>query len=202
MERLDAPSTTSGPRRGRPPNDENRRAILEATRQELAEVGFGHMTFEAVAARAGLYRRYISRTWASKAELIIDALFDDAARFTAPDTGDLESDLRVLLARHVDLTLRPDFLRGLPGVQDELRSNPELWVGKLDRYIEPAMTSMDTVLARAVDRGEITGYRPAVVVVNTVSGALQQLAALGLLDREELIEHVVGIVVDALVDRT
>ena len=96
---------------GRPPNAANRRAILEATRAVLVSTGYERMTLEAVAQEAGLYRRYINRTWSSKAELVRDALFDDVITFESPDLGDLRSDLRAVITQHVDLTLRPDFLR-------------------------------------------------------------------------------------------
>ncbi|MEZ5168414.1 MAG: helix-turn-helix domain-containing protein [Acidimicrobiales bacterium] len=60
-------------RRGRPPSNENRAAVLDATRAVLAAEGYDRLTLEAVATEAGLYRRYISRTWRSKAELVRDA---------------------------------------------------------------------------------------------------------------------------------
>lgn len=202
MDQVESSQASSRPRRGRPPIDAHRRAILDATRRELAEVGYERLTFEAVAARADLYRRYINRTWRSKGQLVRDALFDDAARFSTPDTGGFEGDLRELLAQHVDLTVRPEFLRGLPGLQAELRADPELWVETLDRHVRPAVATMATVLERAMARGEIVDHQSAEIVVNTVSGTLQQLATLGLLDRSGLIDHVVRIVADALVVRT
>ena len=195
------PSAEQSPpvRRGRPPIGANRAAVLTATRELLAAEGYQRMTLEAVATRAGLYRRYIHRTWRSKAELVRDALFDDVAAFRAPDTGSIESDVRELVAQHVDLITRPEFLRGLPGLQGEFGTDPELWRETLDRHVGPPAAGFDAVLSRAMSRGEIEDHVAPMVVLGTVSGALQHVAHLGLLGRDELIEHGVRLVLDAMV---
>lgn len=191
---------SSPPRRGRPPIPEHREAVLDATRAVIARTGYGAMTLEAVAQEAGLYRRYINRTWGSKAALVRDALFHDVVHFDLPDTGDLRRDLRHVLEQHVDLTLRPEFLRGLPGLTVEFQRNPGLFRDTLDRYVEPPVTAMATVLGRAVARGEIDRAPEPAVVVSTVSGAIQQLALLGLLDRDGLVDHALALVLDGLVE--
>ena len=185
---------------GRPPNTANRRAILEATRAVLVSTGYERMTLEAVAQEAGLYRRYINRTWSSKAELVRDALFDDVITFESPDLGDLRSDLRAVITQHVDLTLRPDFLRGLPAITAEFRLQPSLFQDTLRRHVEPPVTAMAEVFDRAVNRGEINSAPSARVVVSTISGAIQQISLLGLLDRDELINHALAMVLDGLVE--
>jgi AcrR family transcriptional regulator len=196
----DPPEAANLARRGRPPIGANRAAVLDATRAILAAEGYQHMTLEAVATRAGLYRRYINRTWRSKAELVRDALFEDVVAFRTPDTGSLEADLRELIAQHVDLTLRPEFLRGLPGLQGEFPTDPVLWQETLSRHVDPPIDAFATVLSRAVGRGEITGHRRPEIVLGTVTGAVQNLAQLGVLERDELVEHGVSLVIDAMVE--
>jgi len=188
-------------RRGRPPIGEHRVAVLQATRTLLASVGYEQMTLEAVANEAGLYRRYLSRTWRSKAELVRDALFEDVADFHVPDRGALDEDLRDIVRQHVELILRPEFLRGLPALQEAFRVDRELWTSTLLRHVEPPVAAFRQVLEAASGRGEIVGHLDAEVVLNTMSGALQQLARLGLMSPDELVEHGVRLVSGSMVER-
>jgi len=174
--------------------------VLQATRTLLADVGYEKMTLEAVAAEAGLYRRYLSRGWRSKAELVRDALFEDVVDFDVPDRGNLEDDLRVTVRQHVDLILRPEFIRGLPALQEAFRVDRELWTSTVERHVQPPIAAFDRVLEAAVRRGEITAYVDAEIVLNTMTGALQQLARLGLMTPEQLVEHGIRLVRRSMVD--
>ncbi|MEZ5246199.1 MAG: TetR/AcrR family transcriptional regulator [Acidimicrobiales bacterium] len=174
--------------------------MLEATRRLLADVGYEQMTLEAVATEAGLYRRYLSRTWRSKAELVRDALFEDVAAFVVPNTGDLVEDLRVTVRQHVELILRPEFLRGLPALQEAFRVDPELWATTVARHVRPPVEAFRQVLDSAMGRGEIIAHLPPDVVLNTMTGALQQLARLGSMDFDQLVEHGVQLVAGAMVE--
>ena len=187
-------------RRGRPPIGENRVALLEATRSLLAEVGYEAMTLEAVAAQAGLYRRYLSRTWRSKAELVRDALFEDVVDFEVPDLGNLSDDLHHTVSQHVELILRPEFLRGLPALQEAFRADPQLWDTTLERHVGPPVVAFERVLSAALVRGEIESHLPAEIVLNTMTGALQLLARLGLMTPEALVEHGVKLVLGSMVE--
>ena len=175
--------------------------MLAATRAVLAADGYGGMTFEAVAREAGLYRRYIGRTWRSKGELVRDALFGDVIDFRIPDTGDLTTDLQVLIEQHVDLTLRPEFLRGLPGLMVEFRIDRELWHDTVARHVQPANDAFARVLEAARSRGEIVDHTDPSIVLNTISGTVQQLAVLNLLDRDGLVAHAVALVTSGMVER-
>lgn len=160
----------------------------------IARVGYAEMTFEAVANEAGSYRKYLHRTWRSKAELVRDALFEDVVDFVVPDTGGFEEDLRLLIRQHVDLILRPEFLRGLPGLQEAFRVDAELWDETLERHVQPPTDAFAAVLGAAVRRGEIVRHAAPEVVLNSISGGVQQLARLGLLTPDELVEHAIAMV--------
>ena len=54
--------------------ERSRRVILEATLDELGEVGYGAMTIESVARRAGVGKATIYRHWQGKLDLLGDAL--------------------------------------------------------------------------------------------------------------------------------
>ncbi|HEX4983457.1 MAG TPA: TetR/AcrR family transcriptional regulator [Ilumatobacteraceae bacterium] len=66
--------------------ERSRRVILEATLDELGDVGYGAMTIESVARRAGVGKATIYRHWQGKLDLLGDAL-ETLKRPIAPPTG-------------------------------------------------------------------------------------------------------------------
>src|ERR1700730_6730586 len=86
-------------RRGEESRDpESLRAALDV----LAETGYERMTMDAVAARARTGKATIYRRWASKAQLVVDAIASaghmgvTTQRASLPDTGSLRGDLLAL----------------------------------------------------------------------------------------------------------
>jgi AcrR family transcriptional regulator len=87
------PARHHGNRHGR--SEEARLAVLEAADDLLVERGFAGVTIEGIAARAGVAKQTIYRWWASKTDILFDALIVDAAEFFTPaDHGDLGRDLQ------------------------------------------------------------------------------------------------------------
>ena len=82
-----------------------RSAVLDATVAELVEHGYGELTVDGVAARAGVNKTTLSRRWGGRDSLIVDAVETfAAAQAKVPDTGDIDEDLR-LWARSILATL-------------------------------------------------------------------------------------------------
>ena len=70
------------------------RAILDATRELLAECGVQGLTMEGVAARAGVAKTTVYRRWRSKDDLALAVLIDMVEHVVAtPDLGDTRSEL-------------------------------------------------------------------------------------------------------------
>jgi AcrR family transcriptional regulator len=90
-----------------------RRAVLE----ELATVGYGSLTIEAVARRAGVGKSTIYRHWASRVDLIADA-FEHAHQETVPDVKSESARERLIrLVGHVaEVATDPLFSRCIPAL--------------------------------------------------------------------------------------
>src|SRR6266516_1689292 len=65
-----APGTLEEPD---PRVERSRRVILEAVLEEQGDVGYGALTIESVAARAGVGKSTISQHWSGKMDLVEDA---------------------------------------------------------------------------------------------------------------------------------
>jgi AcrR family transcriptional regulator len=75
------------------------RALVSATLELLAELGYEALTMDAVAARAHASKATIYRRWSGKAELVMHAMHAHVAEqpFEVAETGDLREDLLGLL---------------------------------------------------------------------------------------------------------
>ncbi|ODQ96853.1 TetR family transcriptional regulator [Mycobacterium intermedium] len=131
-------------------------ALLAAAWDELNERGYDDFTIDGVAARACTSRAVLYRRWPGKPELVQAALIaaSKKAPITVPDTGSLRGDVMNLLRQansrrfHLAVTAmtRLDhFYRDTGTTIAELRDAIETEQGVL----------METLIARAVDRGEI-----------------------------------------------
>ncbi len=142
------------PRRGRPRDVSYDAAILDATLDLVADVGFAGLTIDAVAARAKVGKASIYRRWASKEALLLEAWAACAAPLPEPDTGTLRGDLAAMF-NHVNHGRPDEVMRRLfPQMIAAAKVNPE--VGDSYRaFIDDRRGPLQRVLARAAERGEL-----------------------------------------------
>jgi AcrR family transcriptional regulator len=97
------------PSRGGRPRDPSRDGVIRAAiLRLLADVGYGALTMDAVAAEAGVGKATIYRRWRTKQDLVVDTISDlNRAEATPPNTGSLEGDLRQMLRQMVGVINGP-----------------------------------------------------------------------------------------------
>ncbi|GII99254.1 TetR family transcriptional regulator [Sediminihabitans luteus] len=147
------------PRPGRPRDESRDDAILDAARELIAERGFGGMTMDAVASRAGAGKATVYRRWSSKSELAVDAI-TRGTRATlraedVPDTGTLRGDLAAL----AELRGRDKGDALMPGLISEMRTDADLAHAFHERFVTAKVDMMRSLLERAKQRGEIPPER-------------------------------------------
>lgn len=132
-------------------------AILDAALDVLAEQGFDGMTMEAVAARAKASKATVYRRWASKAQLVRDAVVRmgqrDVDLRALPDTGSLRGDVLALTRPDAFGEKRLAVIAGLTSMVGAERSG--LGETAFAAAVAPWVALSRAVLQRAVDRGEI-----------------------------------------------
>ncbi|MFT3852746.1 MAG: TetR/AcrR family transcriptional regulator [Ilumatobacteraceae bacterium] len=142
------------PRRGRPLDEACRPAILDATLDLVADVGYAGMTVDGVAQRAGVGKATIYRRWPSKESLLIEAWRSCIAPMPEPDTGSLRGDLDLMFnavnhGRPDDVMRRifPQMIAASK-VDEDAHAAYQVFVGERRRPLH-------AVLARAQRRGEL-----------------------------------------------
>jgi AcrR family transcriptional regulator len=107
--------------------ERSRMVILQAAVDELAEVGYGRVTIESIAARAGVGKSTIYRHWRDKLALIADA-FETFHEQMVPDLGELPAREAVaLLLRHVaEVVVDSTFSRCIPALIEGAERDPRV----------------------------------------------------------------------------
>lgn len=131
-------------------------AITDAAFAELAEVGYGKLSMEAVARRAGVSKPTLYRRWPTKEQLVIALVAQVAvAAAQTPDTGTLRGDLLAFLNTTIAGVSHPLARRIIPDLLAEGVRNPTL-AGALQTEIGASRRALVAdLLRRAVARGEL-----------------------------------------------
>ncbi|MFE7239507.1 TetR/AcrR family transcriptional regulator [Streptomyces sp. NPDC057582] len=137
-------------------SERSRRATLEAALALCTEKGYGRVTIEAIAARAGVSKKTIYRWWPSKSAVILEAFTEalvDATPFT--DTGDIAADLRTHVSGAVNLLASAPFGPAYAGILSEVHHDDELAETVRTQLIEPRFAQAVDRLRRAQEQGQI-----------------------------------------------
>jgi AcrR family transcriptional regulator len=141
-------------RLGRPRNPEIDAAVLSATLAALDEYGYGRLTIEEIARRAGATKPAIYRRWPSRQRLVLAALDQRLGAARAPDTGctlcDIDECLKVFVAAF--RRMPPDVLGPLFA---DCAGDRELRAAFMTTLFEPPRTAVRETLDRAHGRGDL-----------------------------------------------
>lgn len=129
-------------------------AILESTIALLAELGFGGLTIDGIAARAGVGKATIYRHWSSKAEVAVEAFRSFIPPLDDPDTGSLADDVRSVVHQIVDGLSHSPLAGTLPSLVEAAERDPE--VERLFKEFGGTRRAvLQGILTRAAERGEL-----------------------------------------------
>jgi len=158
-------------RRGRPRDAQAEQAILTATVDLLGEVGFGSLSIEAVAARAGVGRPTVYRRWPSKLELVIDAVIRLAPPVAHTTTEDARADLLQLVTRLITEMTSAPVGRAILALTGEADRHAELAQRLADDYLAPRREALAGILRGAAESGELRADVDIELLLDLVLGA-------------------------------
>jgi AcrR family transcriptional regulator len=141
-----------------PRAERSKQAILDATRELLAEDGdVGSLTVEAVAAQSGVAKTTIYRRWRDKWELALDAvMIDMLPGFAEPvDVGDTRKELVTFVdSARKNLSTLPS-APAMQGLASQIATDPELGRVYREQVVEPRREQLRPVIERGIARGDL-----------------------------------------------
>ncbi|WP_433539163.1 TetR/AcrR family transcriptional regulator [Micromonospora sp. CA-249363] len=153
--------------------DEITTAIRRALMQELAAVGYGRLSIEAVARRAGVSKTAVYRRWSSKLDLVVEIVAAAAqGKLPVLDTGTLRGDLALLFQAVAHALRHPLASQIIPDLLAEAARNPTI-----DETLRQVLRARQQeiggrLVARAVQRGELPGDTDPDAAVDLIVGPL------------------------------
>lgn len=157
---------------GRPRDKSRDIAIENAAVEILREVGYEHLTIEAVAARAQVSKATIYRRWKNKAALVADSVHHYAfCKAPTIDTGTLRGDLIEVLAEKVK-TMKSADGQLIAGLMCMARTDEDLSEVLTERLSGYASAAHAAIFDRAILRGEIPADAKRELVIQLVPAVI------------------------------
>lgn len=185
----------SRPGRQRDPSRDE--AIFAATLALFAEQGYAGVSIEGVAARAGVAKATIYRRYASKTQLVVEAVHVGAcATDHLPDTGDLRADLTSMLVKLMDL-LRSDLGPVLLAFAGERIRYPNLDEEFKRSVIGAKRAHIRHLIRSAIERGDMPADTDVEVMAEAGPALIWHHALNRLPLTDELPRRIIDIVIPA-----
>lgn len=141
--------------RGRPRSESVGEAIRLAAREILAGQGYDALTFEAVAARAGVAKSTVYRRYPDRIALVVDVGNAIADLQLDRDTGSLRRDLIVALV-HTSVVFADGLTAAmLAAIVGQMAHDPALAEAMRGTVMSRRIAVMEQIFRRAIDRGEV-----------------------------------------------
>jgi AcrR family transcriptional regulator len=156
---------------GRPRDPDVERRALEAARSIYGESGKSQVTFNNIAARAGIGKPALYRRWDTPQALLMDALRAIPLPAGIPDLGDAQAELAAYSRGLMRLYVSPDgaaMMRVITEFHDETEPFRQWITETSDGMIAHAAT----VIERAVARGEPPPRLPARTIMEMLTGTM------------------------------
>ncbi|MBL1120433.1 TetR/AcrR family transcriptional regulator [Streptomyces sp. 110] len=148
-------------------------AIRAAVFEELATVGYGRMSIERVARRAGVGKAAIYRRWRSKLPIVLEVVSALAKQgLPTPDTGSLQGDIKVLLEATARVLWHPMAAQIIPDLFAESARNPDMAQALQAAVRDSQRGVAEVVIRNAVNRGELSADTDVDLALDLASGPL------------------------------
>jgi AcrR family transcriptional regulator len=172
--------TNASRAKGRPRSAAADLAILDATREALAELGWGGLTMGHVATRAKVAKTTLYRRWPSKNELVVDAVASLFDELVMPDLGNLRADIEAVVTQFADLLARPETQAALLALFAEGTRDPLLHRRIREAIVDPQKHLVRQGRAAAQARGELgpdtdaeSAREEVDIIFDTIAGTVE-----------------------------
>lgn len=195
---------TDAPTRGRPRSPQADRAIFDATRRLLEEVGYQRLTIEGVAAEAGVAKTTIYRRYPHKAHLVLAEMSQAAhdAPEALPDTGTFRGDL-LAVAHRVREEICPSAPSSVSAaLLTEAIADPE-FADRVRAFADVRFDQGRPLYDRAIARGELRPDADWRVVSEMLVGWIFHASVASRREPDDAtLAHAVDLLVDGIAARS
>ncbi|MDO6670266.1 TetR/AcrR family transcriptional regulator [Paracoccus sp. 1_MG-2023] len=159
---------------GRPINPEAGEALRSAALRLVREEGYEKVSISAIVKEAGVARQTLYNRWDTKAELVLEAVFEETARQAAPPTDDRDLPYARLLADFLQrifahLERDGDTMRALIAAAQQ---DPSFGNAFHQKFVAPREAMVTDLLRRAQAAGQLDPARDADLLSQLIHGAL------------------------------
>jgi AcrR family transcriptional regulator len=148
-------------------------AIRAAVFEELAALGYGRMSIEGVARRAGVGKTAVYRRWNSKLDMVVEMVSTVAGQsLDLPDMGSLEADIGMLLTVAGKALRHPLAWKIIPDLLAEAARNPGISETLHGLLTANQRTMSGQLVSRAVARGELKAEVDPDLAIDLIVGPL------------------------------
>jgi AcrR family transcriptional regulator len=157
-------------RPGRPRSAAADASIVRATLDLLLEEGYRGLTMEQVRARAGVGKATLYRRFASKQDLVTEAIRHLNQPLDRPDTGSVREDILAVARSVMTGAERVELGSFAPRLLAESAGDPEMHAIFYENLVAPRRAVMGAVLRRGVDRGELREDLDIEMAIDVLTG--------------------------------
>jgi TetR/AcrR family transcriptional regulator, regulator of autoinduction and epiphytic fitness len=151
--------------------ERSRRVILEAVLDELGAVGYGALTIEAVAARAGVGKSTIYRHWQGKLELVEDAFRTLKAPVEVPEGGTLRDKVVGVIGQVACLVEESTYSACMPALIEAAERDPQVRDFHC-RFSAERRAVLVGLLRDAVESGELPSDTDPEILADALVGPI------------------------------
>jgi AcrR family transcriptional regulator len=156
---------------GRPRSAAADLAIVQAALELLVADGYRALTMEKVRERSGVGKATLYRRHSSKQELVravVEHLHQDLP--VPEDTGSLAGDFAAVARTAVSAAESTRFATFMPRVLAEVAHIPELQRIFYEALVEPRRDTLEAILRRAIERGEVRADVDVELAIDVIAG--------------------------------
>jgi AcrR family transcriptional regulator len=146
--------------------------VLDAARAQFVEQGYPAATIEAIAARSGVAKTTIYRSWPSRAAILVDVLVEMASALVPPPRGGdpmraMSTELRGIVG-----AINGPLGRLLTSLLGDAQVEPQVRSALIERLFRPRSDASAGNISRAQAGGALRSDVPAHVAVDLLVGPL------------------------------
>jgi AcrR family transcriptional regulator len=166
-------SETAARTPGRPRSAEADQAIVRAALELLVADGYRALTMEKVRERSGVGKATLYRRYGSKEELVRGVVEHMHQQLPVPeDSGSLQGDFAAVARQALLNAQSTRFATFMPRVLAEVAHIPELQAIFYDALVQPRRDTLEAILRRAIERGEIRADVDVELAIDVLAGPM------------------------------